>query len=96
MLFISTNYHLFVFSKVVPLEMEDLFIFTKKQDAQDLALLLQPKPYILAAVMNIETENKLIWVVEHNVEDYLNSFEVLEFVHESLSIYSEDFQDEWI
>jgi hypothetical protein len=94
--YFSTTYHLFLVSHQDELFMDDVFIFTNKKDAEDLALLVQPKDYVLAGVMNMESTSKLVWIAEHNLGEGADVEKILDFVNESLSHFTETFQDEWI
>mgnify|MGYP003155366633 CR=1 FL=1 len=97
MFFFSTTYHLFVISRIEPLELEDVFIFTNEQDAQDLANLLSPKDTIIAGVMEMEQKSKLIWVCEHTLDtEKVSLASMLDMIHDSLNTFNEDFQSEWL
>jgi hypothetical protein len=77
--------------------MEDVFIFSQKQDARNLGNLLEPKKHIIAGVMEMEGKNKLIWITDHNLSDDEHQIdELLDFINESLSLFTEDFQEEWL
>jgi len=77
--------------------MEDVFIFTQKQDAQHLGNLLEPKKHIIAGVMDMEGKNKLIWIADHNLSVEERKIDgLLDFINESLSLFTEDFQEEWL
>jgi len=93
---ISTTYHLFIMEDEMELELEDVFVFSKKIDAQDLAEILQPKSYIIAGVMNIASESKLIWVAQHNLDSDVSQDAVLDLIHDSMTNFTEEFKDEWL
>jgi|TARA_B100000287_G_scaffold73777_1_gene65453 hypothetical protein len=100
MYYFSTNYHLFVVeseeSEIFPLDLQDIFVFTEKVDAQDLALLLHPQEYVIAGVMDMEVSSKLVWVVQHNLGEGLDTEKLLDFIHDSLNHFKDEFQDEWV
>ena len=97
MFFLSTTYHLFQITLSEQIQVEDVFIFTNKQDAQDLSELLKPKDTILAGVMDVENEHKLVWICDHTLdEEEVTLSEMLELIQDSIKTFTEEFRDKWI